>query len=198
MKKARNPFVSNSRHRISDPPVINVILKKSSTMYRSIGPRTIPSIYSSVLTLSSLSLSPRMRVKKVCVPCTVFADRIFERAHARAHAHTHREEEGRTGDGDIFPWGRESCSARRRPVSQYISGMHGAFHDKIFQYWHPVSIYRAAREIRRAVGTYLYEFHFGWLYSRYSAGGSAGKMVEQRWTNHFDGACTLTISITFR
>lgn len=58
MKKARNPFVSNSRHRISDPPVINVILKKSSTMYRSIGPRTIPSIYSSVLTLSSLSLSP--------------------------------------------------------------------------------------------------------------------------------------------
>lgn len=86
--------------------------------------------------------------------------------------------------GDIFPgsWVMQHTSTAR---SQYISGMHGAFHDKIFQYWHPVSIYRAAREIRRAVGTYLYEFHFGWLYSALLPQRSPAKRPKRGGT-HFD------------
>lgn len=86
--------------------------------------------------------------------------------------------------GDIFPgsWVMQHTSTAR---SQYISGMHGAFHDKIFQYWHPVSIYWAAREIRRAVGTYLYEFHFGWLYSALLPQRSPAKRPKRGGT-HFD------------
>lgn len=159
-------------------------------MYRSILEPFLPFIPPHPLFPLSFRSTPEYGSKR-CVFRALCSQTEFSSVHTRI------EEEGRTGDGDIFPRDRESCSARRRPVSQYISGMHGAFHDKIFQYWHPVSIYRAAREIRRAVGTYLYEFHFGWLYSALGT-SPAGKMVEQRWTNHFDGACTLTISITFR
>lgn len=202
MKKARNSFVSNefspsnirsSCYKCNFKKIVDhVSIYRSSNHSFHLFFRPHP------LFPLSLSVPPPECGSKRCAFRAPCSQTEFSSVHTRAHTHTHREEEGRTGDSDIFPWGRESCSARRRPVSQYISGMHGAFHDKIFQYWHPVSIYRAAREIRRAVGTYLYEFHFGWLYSRYSAGGSAGKMVGQRWTNHFDGACTLTISITFR
>ena len=92
-------------------------------------------------------------------PRSCICERLHTDTRARARACTREER------APISFRGCESCRARRQTVSQYISGMHGAFHDKIFQYWRPVSIYQPAREIRRAVGTYLYEFHFGWLYS---------------------------------
>lgn len=73
----------------------------------------------------SLSLSRGMRVKR--------AARLVvgrKRISSAPRVHGKREEDRAA----ISFRGRESCSARRRPVSQYISGMHGAFHDKIFQY----------------------------------------------------------------
>lgn len=51
-------------------------------MYRSILEPFLPFIPPHPLFPLSFRSTPRIRVKKVCVPCAVFADRIFERAHA--------------------------------------------------------------------------------------------------------------------
>lgn len=120
-----------------------------------------------------LSFPLRMQVKRVPAPFVVGIS-------TRPRAHGRRE----TGWAISFR-GRESCSTRRRPVPNIFQVCMALSTIRYFNIDTLSSIYRAAREIRRAVGTYLYEFHFGWLYSALLPQRSPAKRPKRGGT-HFD------------